>query len=154
MPSAIGDGDRRRLNTALVSNTVRNSISFWRTLRRNSSVARLRLKPEEKLTIECADFLRLTLPRGALVLHVPSEAKRSRAGWAVQQAMGYINGVPDHLILARGEMFFIEYKTGKNGLTAAQIDFGIWAEDQGYRFAVVRSLDQLEKTAREWGIVN
>ncbi len=122
---------------------VQPYLDRWRTLW-SGRLGGLRLKPEEKLAIQCQDFLRLELPPDSLALHVANEATRSKASWAVQQAMGFLPGFPDTLIIkAGGFMFMVEYKAGPRTLTPDQRAIQAWAQAHDVPHAVVRDLDTL-----------
>lgn len=138
------------------------TVSTWRRLW-SGKLDRLRLKPEEKLAIEVMDYLRTHLPADCLAFHLSQEAQRSRASWAVQQAMGFIRGVPDVMILDEGfrvhggkiapTTYFIELKADTL-LSDAQREFRDWCQDHGIPFAVVRSLDALQALLGEWRLLD
>ncbi len=122
---------------------VQPYLDRWRTLW-SGRLDRVKLKPEEKLAIQCQDFLRLELPLDSLAFHVANEATRSKVSWAVQQAMGFLPGVPDTIIVkAGGFMFWVEYKAGNNTLTPDQRAIKSWAQAHDIPHIVVRDLDTL-----------
>lgn len=115
----------------------------WRELW-SGRLGRLRLKEEERLAIQCQDWLRLALPQDAIAFHIANEGQRAKVGWAVQLAMGLIPGMPDTLILRGGGFaYLVEYKTGKRKLSADQEAVRDWAVAHDIPHAVVRDLDEL-----------
>lgn len=118
-------------------------LDRWRTLW-SGRLGGLRLRPEERLAIQCQDFLRLELPLDTVAIHVANESQRSKASWAVQQAMGFLPGFPDTMILkAGGFLFLVEYKAGPNRLTPDQRAIQVWAQAHDIPHVVVRDLNTL-----------
>ena len=117
------------------------------------------LKPEERLTIACVDFLRFNAPHGVLWWHTPNEGKRSFMGARIQLAMGLLPGVPDLIILHHWaeqlRVFFVEFKADKyRGLSSAQEAFRLTIERlPSTTFALCRSLDEFMGLCKEWGLV-
>lgn len=106
------------------------------------------------MAIQCQDWLRLKLPAHTIAYHIANEAKRSRATWAVQQAMGFLPGLPDTQIIAPGGLvFMIEYKAGKRALTPDQNALAEWAAFYEIPYAIVRCLDDLIIFCDERGLV-
>jgi len=99
------------------------------------------------------DYLRLALP-GALIHHSPQELGLSGPEVARQIArskhLGMVVGYPDLVVLWRGQPWYFEVKSEGGRLTDAQRAVGRIIEEQGGRFAVVRSVDDAAECVREW----
>lgn len=112
------------------------------------------------MAIGCADWLREHASPDVLWWHTPNEAKRSKAGWAVQQAMGFLDGNAD-LTIIRGRVapptaycfvLFIEFKARKSKQTTAQIEFASRARRLGIPYYVIRSLVGFEIICRAYRV--
>ena len=121
---------------------------MWRRLW-SGRFPHIRLKAEETLAIQCQDWLRLTLPSNCIAIHIPMEAQRSKASWAVQFAMGAMPGWPDAMIVrAGGFLYLIEYKAGKAKLRPEQKEIFAWAVAHDVPIVLVRNLDDLVEFCR------
>lgn len=112
---------------------------------------RVTLKPEEKLSVEIADFNRAATLDGrlkALWFHIPNEGKRHPLVGLIMRAMGMLSGVADFCIFGHG---FIEIKCGKNTLSPAQENFKKWCESLGIKWAEARSMEEYQGILKEWG---
>lgn len=114
------------------------------------------IQPEQRLSIECADYLReltLTGKLNAVWCHVPNEGKRHNIVGAILKAMGMLPGSPDFWFIWRDGGGVIELKCGKNWLTDYQQYFMTWAVNNGVRQGVAKSLDEFKAILDEWGVV-
>ena len=118
------------------------------------------LKPEERLTVAVANMLRQASLQGrlrAVWFHVPNEHQgKGRVHMlriAVKIAMGVIPGVSDFAVMWASGAGVIEMKVG-TGLSDHQRNFSNWCGHQGVRFVLCRSVEKVEGTLEEWGVLN
>lgn len=97
---------------------------------------RRRNQPEEQLQRAVAAFLDVALPEDAVWFHVPNGGARTKAEAGIFKAMGVKAGVPDVLILWRGQLYCIELKAPGRSLSPGQRDMR----------------DRLLKSGAEWGL--
>lgn len=114
-----------------------------------------RSNPEALIHKAILEWLRLTYPR-AVIHHSPNEIgmagsdeargreKRRRA------AMGTLPGFPDLIMIHAGRVYAFEVKAPKNYPDDAQKAVGEALEMNGARWAVVRSIDDVEAAMRGW----
>lgn len=86
--------------------------------------------------------------------HSPNGGKRNLIEAAKFKRMGVRAGFPDLWIsLGNGQTGFIELKYGRNGLTDAQKTYRDFLIEQGYRWALCRSLDEFISALQNWGLM-
>jgi hypothetical protein len=119
-----------------------------------SSSSLRRDNPEERLHRTVAHFLRIALKdEECLWWHCPSGEKRGKAAAGKLKAMGTRPGVPDIcLILPDGKAGFIELKAKDGSLSPEQRRFRDQATAQGARWALCRSVDEVDCILGEWGV--
>lgn len=113
--------------------------------------------PEGRIQSECFVYFHNTYPeyRG-LYFCVPNENSRAdsnSATGAIRRAMGVTAGVSDSLMLiSRGRWhgLCIEYKREDGYQSQAQKVWQSKVEAQGFRYEVVRSLEQFKELVREY----
>lgn len=125
----------------------------------NGLSPRLRIKPEEDLTIRYANALRFAALEGrlsAVFTHPANELaghSTSTARSAIARAMGLISGTTDFLFLADGRCLAQEAKIGRNDLTPKQRDFQRWCEASNVPFRTFRSVEEGLDQLRELGLL-
>lgn len=108
-------------------------------------------RPEQKLHIGVASFLKVALPPGVIWFHVPNGGKRSKPEAALLKAMGARAGVPDlAFVLPNGQAAFIELKADGGRLSEAQLDFRDDAMALRCGYEVCTSIEEVERTLRRW----
>jgi len=75
---------------------------------------------EQRLETGIYAYLRLALPPDAFVTSVDHARKQSERSGLRQKARGVRAGIPDMLIIYRGEIFWLEVKTQSGSLTESQ----------------------------------
>ena len=116
-----------------------------------------RVKPEEQLCIQIADYLRAESITGCLRGvwgHVANEGKRHIKVACVMKAMGLIPGTPDYFFIWNGGGGVIEIKVGKGRLSPNQVDYTAWCNHENVHHAVCRSLQEVIATLVEWGALD
>ena len=113
-----------------------------------------RIGPEERLQRAVVQFLTLAVDAAqCLWWHVPNGGHRSKAAAARLKLMGVRPGVPDlAFILPGGRAGFIELKAGRGTLSDDQKAFRINALTQGAFWAEARSISEVERILRGWGV--
>lgn len=109
---------------------------------------------EDKIQMYIVSFLETTLPKGAVVFHVPNGSGvmgGARKG-AKLKAMGLKSGVPDLVVLAQNKAVFIEVKNEKGRLAQSQKDFAESAKALGFDWFLARSIDDVRAGMRDCGI--
>ena len=125
-------------------------------LSRDKLNMRWKIEPEQRLTIEVADWLRgmsLTGQLKAVWTHVANEGKRHIITGMILKAMGLISGVSDFVFLWNDGAGAIELKVGNGKETDNQNMFSQWCDAQGVYRATCRSREEVEQTLKLWGIV-
>lgn len=114
-----------------------------------------RAQPEHRLQCAIVEFLRL---RGFWPVHIPNGGKlpgsaeqRARTGWLLKMA-GAVAGFPDLAVIhTEGRIGFIEVKAEGAYQQQTQRDCEQRLMDLGHRYAVCRSLEDVEETLARWG---
>ena len=103
---------------------------------------------EAQLQNSAADYLRLV---GVNFHHSPNEGVHKIQYRVKQKRAGMLPGFPDLLLMFPSRPpHFIELKTAKGRLTKNQMNFQQFCAENGYPFAVCRSLEDVQKIVEEW----
>lgn len=79
-----------------------------------------------------------------LIFSVPNESQNvQEAGY--KRAIGLMKGVSDFIIVRNSEVLFFEVKTERGRQSREQIEFQLAVEALGFRYTVVRSLEEFKK---------
>lgn len=104
-----------------------------------------RARLEEALQRAVASYLDVALPDEAEWWHTPSQrGTRNRYEMGILKVLGVRPGIPDVLILYRGQLIGIELKTPKGRLTPAQKVMRDRLMQAGALVAVCRSVDDVQ----------
>lgn len=117
---------------------------------------RVRLGPEDLVSIEFANRLRVATIEGrlrAVWTHPANELATRGVAAAIARAAGLITGASDFLFLASDTSLALEAKSLTGSLTPGQRDFRDWCAAQGVPFHVFRSADQGEAILRARGLL-
>lgn len=96
-----------------------------------------------------------------LYIAIPNENSRStyetkkqqKISGAMRKNMGVVAGAADTLLVMKRGVFgalFIEFKTDKGRQSDAQIFWQSKVEEQGYKYIVVRSLEQFKEEVEKY----
>ena len=91
---------------------------------------------------------------GIFYFSIPNEHYNISFGQRVTlQKMGLVSGMPDLCILHNGTIYFLEVKNETGKLSVHQRLIHKILFNKGFKVAVVRSVDDVQKIIKEWGIV-
>lgn len=119
-----------------------------------------KLQPEQRLSVELADALRIEAKDGrlkAVFCHVANEGKRSKIVASILKAMGLIPGSPDFWFIWNGGGGLIELKRPDKPLPKLEDNqeyFMQWAQSLSVRHAVHNSVQDALQTLRQWGALS
>ena len=109
---------------------------------------------EDNLQKTCVQWFSLQCPKYAKLLHhSPNGGKRNAIEAAKFKAMGVRAGFPDLFLYIARHGFHglaIELKTAKGRQSEQQKYYQYMLEEQGYRYKVVRSLDEFRNVINEY----
>lgn len=103
------------------------------------------------------DYLRRVMPQ-AIVHHCKNEINKRGQAIRIELAKakrnGAVTGFPDLIVLPYANVgtLFFEVKAEGNYASPAQKEIHERLRHLGYRVAVVRSVDDVRETLREWGV--
>jgi len=110
------------------------------------------LGPEERFQIAVVKFLHAALPAGARVRMWPNGGyKLSRRQQMIFHAMGLRAGTADLFLFWQRRLAQVELKTPAGVQSQAQREWQGIMEEQGFDYAVCRSLEEVEAALRRWG---
>lgn len=111
--------------------------------------------PEADIQRAIVSLLRAVLPKGSIVHHAANEiAAGGRAGHvrqAILVGMGVHPGFADLVVLSQGKVMFLEVKSSTGRLRPAQEAFRDTVTEQGFGWALVRSVDDALAALRQHG---
>ncbi len=111
--------------------------------------------PEADAQRAIVHALRVVLPRGSIVHHsaneVTSHNRSAKVRQAILQGMGLHRGFADLIVLSSGRVLFLEVKSATGRLSPAQADFRDAVRDQGFAWALVRTVDDALGALAEYG---
>ena len=102
------------------------------------------MRGENAIQAAIMEYLRLTLPASCFAFHVNNTPRNSIHGARLKH-LGLVAGVPDIVVLrSPGLCAFIEVKTAKGTLSNSQKAFRDWCAENGFPFAVVRGVGDVQ----------
>ena len=109
------------------------------------------MKPEETIQSAIISYLRLALPN-AIINHAANEGNRGGKQGLIdgfkRKSMGVTSGYPDIVIHVNGITIFMEVKTQTGVLSANQKNIKTILESQGFKYFVVRSIDDAKTSLK------
>ena len=109
---------------------------------------------ESKLQSACVQWFRLQYPSVArLLFAIPNGGSRNPATGSILKREGVVPGVADLMLAipSQGEPgLFIEMKTPTGRQSKSQAEFMLCVTAQGYRYRIVRSLDEFIETIKDY----
>lgn len=111
--------------------------------------------PEADIQRAIVSLLRAVLPKGSIVHHAANEiasgGRAGRARQAILVGMGVHPGFADLVVLSQGKVMFLEVKSSTGRLRPAQEAFRDAVTQQGFCWALVRSVDDALAALRQHG---
>lgn len=112
------------------------------------------VEPEHELQVSCVNWFSYEYPKyKGLLFAVPNGGRRDAVTGGKLKSEGVVAGVSDLLLLiARGRYhgMCIEMKTEIGRQSEAQKEWQVSVEEQGYKYAVARSLQQFIQLINEY----
>ena len=124
------------------------------TARKGKEVKRMSAKqyrkatPEKTVHMQILNWLRWQYPK-AVIHHSANERKGEAAGKRAKD-MGQLAGFPDLIVMHEGHAWFFEVKAEGGRLSTEQKFFASDIERNGFRWACVRSVEDVEDAIEEW----
>lgn len=119
--------------------------------------ARQRATPEADVQRQVVAFLRLVLPRDAIVHHSANEVagggRAARNRQAILAGMGVHAGFSDLMVISGGRVLFLEVKSSTGRLRPSQEAFRDAVRAQGFGWALVRSIEDAADALAEAGFI-
>lgn len=114
----------------------------------------VRARPEEQLQKAIVQFLGIALPPDAYLFATTNQrGTRKKFEMGILKAMGARAGVPDLCLIHRGRFFGLEVKAEKGRLSEHQADAADKIVEAGGHYSVVRSVEEVERCLRGWGVI-
>ena len=108
---------------------------------------------EHRLQQACAAFLSATLPHNVAWTSIDAALGRNdRMASVFRKMRGQKPGWPDVILCYNGTLHGIELKTSKGRLSDAQHVAHAQIEEAGGKIFVCRSIEDVERALRTWGI--
>lgn len=106
-------------------------------------------KSESKIQQEIVIWFRNNnLKTNNIIFSVPNEGKSAKEQM-FKKATGLMSGVSDLICINNGEVIFIECKDEKGKQSDKQIQFEEIVKSQGYRYILVRSLEDFKNKLKK-----
>lgn len=103
------------------------------------------MKSEDKIQQEIVMWYRNNnLNNNNIIFSVPNEGKSAKEQM-FKKATGLMSGVSDLICINNGEVLFVECKDFKGKQSEKQKDFQKTIELQGFKYHLVRSLEEFQK---------
>jgi hypothetical protein len=112
---------------------------------------------EAQIQAAIVQYVRTVAP-DVLIFHVPNGGLRSKSEAARLKWQGVVPGIPDLVLLWRypwhspPQIAFFEIKAPKGRLSFDQCCILEWLDDQGFSYAIVRSIDDARTHLAKLGI--
>lgn len=108
---------------------------------------------EHGIQVAIMQFLDRALPTSCYAFAVPNGGNRSAITGAILKREGVKAGVADIVILRNpGLCAMIEVKTAKGSLSNSQKAFRDWCAANGFPYAVVRGIGDVQAALLDWGV--
>lgn len=111
-------------------------------------------RDEERLQKGCIKWFRYQYPgKTDLLFHAANGERRDKITGAKLKAMGVVSGVADLILMEQRHGYgalCIELKTQKGRLSASQNRWGDSVTCAGYKYVVVRSLDEFIRVVKTY----
>lgn len=118
-----------------------------------TSPAHIQRQDEHGIQVAIMQFLDRALPSSCYAFAVPNGGKRDRITGAILKREGVKAGVADIIVMRNpGLCALIEVKTAKGSLSNSQKAFRDWCAANGFPYAVVRGIGDVQAALLDWGV--
>lgn len=104
---------------------------------------------ESQIQIQMVKWFRLKYPR-YIIAAIPNGGQRSALEAKIMKGEGVLAGFSDLIIIAKGNILFIEVKTRSGKQSDLQIKFQLDVERLGFQYIICRSLEDFIMTVEKW----
>lgn len=118
-----------------------------------TSPAHIQRQDEHGIQVAIMQFLDRALPSSCYAFAVPNGGKRNAVTGAILKREGVKAGVADIIVMRNpGLCALIEVKTAKGSLSNSQKAFREWCAANGFPYAVVRGIGDVQAALLGWGV--
>ena len=118
-----------------------------------TSPSQIHRQDEHGIQVAIMQFLDRALPSSCYAFAVPNGGKRDRITGAILKREGVKAGVADIIVMRNpGLCALIEVKTVKGSLSNSQKAFRDWCAANGFPYAVVRGIGDVQAALLDWGV--
>lgn len=118
-----------------------------------TSPTQIQRQDEHSIQVAIMQFLDRALPSSCYAFAVPNGGKRDAVTGAILKREGVKAGVADIIVLRNpGLCALIEVKTAKGSLSNSQKAFRDWCAANGFPYAVVRGIGDVQAALLDWGV--
>lgn len=118
-----------------------------------TSPAHIQRQDEHGIQAAIMQFLDRALPSSCYAFAVPNGGKRNAVTGAILKREGVKAGVADIIVMRNpGLCALIEVKTAKGSLSNSQKAFRDWCAANGFPYAVVRGIGDVQAALLDWGV--
>jgi hypothetical protein len=114
---------------------------------------RRRAYPEQSIQRDALDHFRWRGVPNTFVFHCPNGGQRSPIEARILKGLGVVAGVPDLLIVHRGQLYALELKAECGRVTEIQAACHKRLRDAGARVAVAAGIDEAVRQLTSWGLL-
>jgi hypothetical protein len=114
---------------------------------------RRRDRPEQRIQKAVFDHLRWRGVPLLFVFHCPNGGWRTAVEAKILKGLGVVAGIPDLLILCRGQLFGLELKAESGRVSKAQAATHTSLRDAGCRVAIAVGVDQAVAQLVAWKLL-
>ena len=104
---------------------------------------------ESQIQIQMVKWFRLQYPH-YIIAAIPNGGQRSALEAKIMKGEGVLAGFSDLIIIAKGNVLFIEVKTKSGYQSDLQSKFQSDVERLGFQYSICRSLDDFILTIEKW----
>lgn len=104
---------------------------------------------ESQIQIQMVKWFRLQYPR-YIIAAIPNGGQRSALEAKIMKGEGVLAGFSDLIIIANGNVLFVEVKTKSGYQSDLQAKFQSDVERLGFQYSICRSLDDFILTIEKW----
>ncbi len=112
-----------------------------------------RAKPEQAIQRAVFQHLKVRAAPGVFAFHVPNGGYRKPIEAAIMKGLGVTAGVPDVMVIFKGDVYALELKAEDGRPTEKQLEAVSNIRNAGGFACVVYGLDRALRCLEAWGIL-